>query len=628
MKIFYLLRPEIVCLLVLIIIALVYFSSKRAKTKLHKTFSFTLITVIIHIFLEALTLITVNLPEKIPSVVNDIAHRFYIATLILSLYLFCKHIIYITKTKKKINSKISDFLTIIMIITIFFSMFLPIYYEEKPHSNYSVGPLVDMAFSTAALFLIFCGIIVCINLKTINPKRILSITSALFIQASFGIIQFLCEPLMISGVGITLMTISFYITTENPDVLLLEEIEQEKKTIQKESQSKSTFLSIVSHEIRTPMNAIAGMTNLLLQDELTDKQKKYLSNIKTSCSSLIEIINDLLDQSKIEAGKMTIVESSYELETLLNDIKILIESRIENKPIRLIFEIDESIPKYLIGDSLRIRQVLINLLNNAVKYTQQGYIELSINCVKSYEDKLLLKFSVKDTGQGIESKNLHKLFEAFNQLEEEKNHNIEGTGLGLTISKNFIDMMGGKLDVKSEYGIGSEFFFSIYQGISLEEANEEKKYGWESIKFTTKNARILVVDDTELNLILMKELLEPLNMQIDLADSGTKALQFINQNKYDLVFMDYFMPYMNGTETVKQIRKISKNEVGIISKEIKKDLDYFKKLPIVALSGATSYETLELFSKSGFNDYIEKPIDLERVKKIILKWLPEEKINK
>ena len=269
----------------------------------------------------------------------------------------------------------------------------------------------------------------------------------------------------------------------------MEELKKQKEIAEEANASKSAFLSIVSHEIRTPMNAVVGMTELLLRDEdsLTTKQAKYLNNIKNSGASLVMIVNDILDQSKIEAGKMEIVEDVYELRPMVDDVKMIIENRIGTKPIHLVMEIDEQIPDVMVGDSLRIRQILINLMNNAVKFTTEGFIKLSISVESKESDKLYLCFAVQDSGQGINEADLSKLGQAFTQVDVKKNHGKEGTGLGLSISRDFISLMGGQLQVNSTYGKGTTFYFTISQGFVDEEESNNSKVGkaWkDDVEFT------------------------------------------------------------------------------------------------------------------------------------------------
>ena len=415
----------------------------------------------------------------------------------------------------------------------------------------------------------------------------------------------------------------YVLVDETEHYRYMDELKEQKRIAEEANASKSAFLSIVSHEIRTPMNAVVGMTDLLLREDLTDKQRKYLQNIKNSGAALVMIINDILDQSKIEAGKMEIVEDTYELRPMVDDVQMIIENRIGSKPIHLMVNIDEKIPKIMVGDALRIRQILINLMNNAVKFTESGYIQLSAKVVSETEDAFEIRFGVKDSGQGIREEDLEKLGKAFSQVDTKKNHSKEGTGLGLSISKDFIFLMGGELQVESTYGKGSEFYFIIRQ--KKADGNGEDissgKCAWKPEEFTAPDARILVVDDTEINLLLTKEILSPLGIAVDTVASGEEALHMIQREEYHLVFMDYVMPGMDGVETTDKIRKLAIKEADAGK------ADYYKTLPIIALTGDTSERTREMFQMAGINDVTEKPVEYERLKSVLLKWLPKELIQ-
>lgn len=373
------------------------------------------------------------------------------------------------------------------------------------------------------------------------------------------------------------------------------------------NKAKSDFLSMTSHEIRTPMNAIVGMSDILLKDDLTEQQKLYLQNIKTSGNTLTMIVNDLLDQSKIEAGKMDLVTAPYELREMLQDIRLIIENRIGEKPIDLIYKVDPRIPEKIAGDGLRVRQILINLLNNAVKFTDEGRIDLVISLVEESEKKMRIKFSIRDTGQGIKSSDLHRLFDAFSQVNQEKNHKVEGTGLGLTISRNFINLMGGQLDVTSEYGVGTEFFFTISQDIVEEELEEEEK------EFDASGISILVVDDTRMNLMVAEGLLKHEGMIVDTADSGAKTLQKIRHKEYDIILMDYMMPEMDGVETTQKIRQWAT--------QVEPPNEHYKSVPIIALTGTPSEDVQREFHEAGGNDFAMKPLQIKELKELLIKWL-------
>ncbi len=401
------------------------------------------------------------------------------------------------------------------------------------------------------------------------------------------------------------------LTDETRDHQYIEELQIAKTKAEEASEARANFMSNMSHEIRTPMNAIVGMTEILLREDMPKQQKEYMENIKNSGNALLGIVNDILDFSKIESGKMDIVEEDYMPRTMFSDLRMILLNRIGDKDIDLIFDIDDRIPNRLYGDSLRLRQVILNLANNATKFTQEGYVKLSAQVQKIEGSDIELYFSVKDTGQGIHKEDLEKLFHSFQRVDTKKNRNVEGTGLGLAISKQLVELMDGDIGVRSEYGKGSEFYFTVHQTIPTNQEDIVSE-PMETLNFIAPDADILIVDDNEMNRKVAKGLLEPLQMKMDFAEDGAKALQMIEKKRYHLVFMDHMMPVMDGIEATKRLRRVEDA--------------YYKQLPVVALSANAIKEVRESFFQAGMNDFVAKPIDMKDICKVIRKWLPSELI--
>ncbi len=499
---------------------------------------------------------------------------------------------------------------------------------------------------------------------------------------------------------------------------------------QKYGVMKADFLANMSHEIRTPMNAVIGMANLALREELPDQAREYVRQIVGSGKILLAIINDILDFSKIEAGKMDIVVDEYEPMSLIHDISNIVLTRIGEKSIELVLDINPDIPVSLIGDVTRVKQILINLANNAVKFTESGAVTIHIDFEYIDEDTINLQCSVEDTGIGIKKENLNSIFESFSQVDSKRNRNIEGTGLGLAISQRLLNLMGGSISVESEYGKGSTFSVTIPQTVSnrtksaqLDNKNyrvgiyiknpyrraqsikdlrnlgvevielpqeytaesighlkldylfvEQKYFDHEMFEFakehqdvkvsimcamgatteyeldnirvirqpflvlglvaflkddqafsnrkaqpsenmelffTAPTAKILLVDDNEINLTVAQGLLEPLKMHIDTALSGKSCIEKIQKEKYDIIFMDHMMPEMDGIETTRLIRRM---------------IPEYEKVPIIAFTANVVTETRTMFYEEGMSDFIGKPIDMTVMLNKLKKWLPKEKI--
>ncbi|MCL2179739.1 MAG: ATP-binding protein [Treponema sp.] len=372
------------------------------------------------------------------------------------------------------------------------------------------------------------------------------------------------------------------------------------------SREKSTFLANMSHEIRTPMNTIIGMSEFLQHEKLSSQQMNFVNDINSSANSLLSIINDILDMSKIEAGKLSLVPVNFNFISFLDNIKSMMKYMADKKGLGFKFETSGEIPGHLYGDDVRLRQVLTNICGNAVKFTNKGYVSLSVTAAN---DKLL--FAIEDTGRGIAKEELSKLFNAFEQINTKDNRANIGTGLGLFISKTYTEMMGGKIMVESEFGHGTIFIIEIPAVVgSAETILHSDQLNMEQT-FSAPNARILVVDDNEINLKTVEALLGLFDIKSKTVSSGREAINLVQREDFDIVLMDHMMPDMDGIETTSGIRKLGGK---------------FADLIIIALTANAIYGAQEMFLSNGFNGFISKPVHTDEFKKLLTKWLPEDKI--
>ncbi len=398
----------------------------------------------------------------------------------------------------------------------------------------------------------------------------------------------------------------------------------EKKRAEELNRSQNQFFSSMSHEIRTPINSILGLNELIMRrEDISDDVRRDAANIQGAGKMLLALVNDILDLSKIEAGKMDIVPVNYNVGNLVSEIVNMIWLRADQKGLKFNVDIDPGIPSELFGDDVRIKQILINLLNNAVKYTKEGSIGLHMECEEASSDGVYLNFTVTDTGMGIKSESLPHLFDTFKRVDEEKNRMIEGTGLGLSIVRQLVTLMDGKISVNSVYTQGSTFSVSLWQKIanttpigdiniaSLGEAKHTSKY---EAAFSAPEARILIVDDNEMNLEVETKLLADTELKIDTAISGADALKLTISRHYDVIFTDHLMPGMDGIEFLENVRK---QQGGLNN-----------RTPVIILTANAGGNNKELYSKSGFDGYIVKPVSGQQLEACLLKNLPETKITR
>lgn len=595
----------------IVLLMILFFSKSRIDSKETKLYGFMLISsffdvilvlaelTITYYFLDDVNMYLVKGLNKI-----DFIHYIMWPTL-LSLYT-----IYVTYLdEEKYNKAKKIFLTLdIIAILIEFMLPINIISTKEVMGVTGIGP--TFVFLISSFYVIVNIIILIKNYKKIKNKKNLPFLFFLIFIIIAMLLRVYNPTLIVIPAIIVYINMIMYFTIENPDVKLIEEINIAKESAIKASNAKTEFLSNMSHEIRTPLNAIVGFSEALQSDErIPVEAKEDIKDIVMASDSLLEIVNGILDISKIEADKLEIINTTYSPKKVFDELVVLTRGRLGfEKQIEFKTSFSSDIPATLYGDYARVKQIVLNLLTNAVKYTNEGYISFTVECVNINKDLCRLIISVEDSGIGIKKDKIDKLFTKFERLDEEKNITIEGTGLGLAITKKLVELMHGKMVVQSIYGKGSKFTVSLDQKIVATKEKEEIKEKT-VVKGNYKGKRVLVVDDNKLNLKVAERLLREYNLFVDEVASGLDAIDRINMGvPYNLILMDDMMPKMSGCETLK---------------ELKKNKDFHTKT--VALTANAISGMREKYLSVGFDDYLAKPIKKEELEVILDKYLKEDK---
>ncbi|MEG1506183.1 MAG: ATP-binding protein [Bacilli bacterium] len=535
--------------------------------------------------------------------------KMYLIYLVTWLFIFTIYTLLISFGKKIIssNDKILNAYVLffyVLIIAIIFALPVELIMQSN-NLRYSTGASVYFTYFLSGCFVLAMLFSVIKNYKNLKNKKYLPLFIFLIMGSCAMAIQLLYPGILLMTYFETFVMVVMFNTIENPDVKMIEELNIANDTAVKANAAKTDFLSNMSHEIRTPLNAIVGFSNLLLDDKsVNDGAKDEIKDIIMASDNLLEIVNGILDISKIEANKLEIINTEYSFKKIVNDLIILTKGRLGDKPLEFRTHIDESIPPVLYGDYSRVKQICVNILTNAVKYTKEGFIDFTISSVMK-DNVVRLIISVEDSGIGIKEGNIDKLFNKFERLDLNDNVTIEGTGLGLAITKKLVDLMHGKIVVQSVYGKGSKFTVALDQKIVK---NPSKNLEYETKKLETvkvKNKIVLLVDDNLINLKVAERLLDAYSITTESVSSGYLCIDLIKEGKkYDLILLDDMMPKLSGVETLKKL----------------KNIDGFNT-PTVALTANALTGMKEKYLKDGFNDYLAKPIDKVELNKIINKYL-------
>ena len=604
---------QILSLCYLLLLLSVFTKKRKEKSLENKNFEiFSILTFMVLLF-DGVKNYLLFFQDKYELLNMIICKGFLVSTIIWSTWL----IIYISSLKKEFKTlkelfKSNPFYIILMIISLILcgvSIYLKSNYFVDIDKLIAYQNGRDLYF-TYIVNIVYSGLLVIYMIykkEKLDFSKKMIVFSFSFLSLIGIVISWVNPSVSINSSIMGLVMALIYFTMENPDLKIINELEKDKEEANEASKAKTDFLSNMSHDIRTPMNAIIGFSESLLTENMPINQKSEVQSIYDAASTLLGIINNILDVSRIESGKEEKKETTYEMRKIVMQLSSVITAKLDQNKVKLNINISSDVPKFMIGDELKIYQILMNILSNAAKYTNEGHIDFNISS-ENVGDMATVKFSVADTGIGIKESDYDKLFVKFSRIHNQENYNeVEGTGLGLVITKKLVELLGGTISFTSKYKVGTTFTVVLpqkidFNAIEKEEVNTQTKVSTSNVHFDGSLYDILIVDDNMLNLKVAQRILSDYKFNITCLQSGAEAIEKIKGGaRYDLIFLDHMMPLMDGIQTLKTL----------------KNLEGVKVPPVIALTANAMVGMKEFYLKEGFDGYISKPINREELQVLL-----------